>query len=297
MRWLAPPAASLPPGEPWRRAPRRSGRLLAALLAAGATVACHAPGSGAPPGRRSERTTLKIFLLLGQSNMAGRGALGPGEAPPAHPRVKALDRNDRWMPAVDPIHFDKPSAGVGPGTSFGWTVADAIPGAVVGLVPCAVGGSSIDQWSSRDEGGLYEEALRRARIALRDGELAGILWHQGESDAANADAYARKATALFADIRRDLGAPDVPIVVGTIGDFYRGGGPINRAIRSLSSIVPRSALVDATGLAHKGDQVHFDTPSARELGRRYARAWLDLTREPDRRRPPPSNRSPQRDRE
>jgi Carbohydrate esterase, sialic acid-specific acetylesterase len=237
-------------------------------------------GSAEVGGVRSGAATdaKLVFLLVGQSNMAGRGQVEDADRV-AHPRVWALDREDRWVPAVDPIHFDRPAvAGVGPGTSFGRAVADAMPDVIVGLVPCAVGGSSIDDWSSEVRDGLHAEAVRRARIALEGGTLAGILWHQGESDVAAPDHYAEKAARLFADLRRDLAAPGAPVIVGTLGDFLAGAEALNRVLRSLPESVPRCACAGAEGLGHGGDRVHFDAASARVLGRRYARKWLDLAR-------------------
>ena len=52
-----------------------------------------------------------LFLLVGQSNMAGRGVVAPEDKVP-HKRVLSLNKEDKWVPAVDPIHFDKPIAGV-----------------------------------------------------------------------------------------------------------------------------------------------------------------------------------------
>ena len=52
-----------------------------------------------------------LFLLFGQSNMAGRGVVEPEDTKP-HPRVLMLSKDGKWVPAVDPMHFDKPSAGV-----------------------------------------------------------------------------------------------------------------------------------------------------------------------------------------
>src|SRR4051812_12518804 len=89
---------------------------------------------------------LDLYLLVGQSNMAGRGAVEPMDKAP-HGRVSFLDRLDAWQPAVDPMHHDKPAlVGVGPGKTFGEVMAEASPGAHIGLVPCAVGGSSISCW-------------------------------------------------------------------------------------------------------------------------------------------------------
>jgi len=226
-----------------------------------------------PPAKEDFR----IFLLVGQSNMAGRGAVEEQDKKP-HPRVVTLDKAGKWVPAVDPIHFDKPNiAGVGLGTTFGKVIADRYPGDVIGLLPCAFGGTSIDQWSSDKKDGLYADAIRRSRIALKDGVLAGILWHQGEADAGKSDVYAEKAAKLFAAFRQDLEAPNVPIVVGVLGEFHAGKDRINAVLRSLPKSITNLAVAESEGLGHKGDKVHFDAAAYREFGRRYAAKWLELT--------------------
>jgi hypothetical protein len=42
--------------------------------------------------------------------------------------------------------------------------------------------------------------------------------------------------------------------------------------------VPNTAFVSAEGLKHKGDKIHFDSPSFRELGKRYAEAYWKMAR-------------------
>ncbi|MDB5295156.1 MAG: axe1-6A 1 [Phycisphaerales bacterium] len=220
----------------------------------------------------------KVFLLVGQSNMAGRGKVEEQDRKP-HPRVLSLDKAGKWVPAVDPIHFDKPTiAGVGLGTTFGRVVADASPGDTVGLVPCAVGGTSIDEWSPDKPDGLYAAAVRRGKLALKDGTPAGVLWHQGEADSSpeKVAAYPAKAAALFAAFRRDLAAPDVPVVVGGIGEFHGGHERINAALQAVAAAVPRCGYVAPTGLTDKGDKTHFDAASYREFGKRYAAKWAEL---------------------
>lgn len=57
------------------------------------------------------------FLLVGQSNMAGCGTVEAQDKTP-HPRVLMLNKADAWVPAIDPLHFDKPAAGLGLGKTF-----------------------------------------------------------------------------------------------------------------------------------------------------------------------------------
>ena len=90
-----------------------------------------------------EKADFHLYLLAGQSNMAGRGKISSQDKV-AHPRVFVLTKANQWEPAVDPLHFDKSVAGVGLGKTFGEVIADANPNVVIGLIPCAVGGSPIE---------------------------------------------------------------------------------------------------------------------------------------------------------
>lgn len=63
------------------------------------------------------RENFHLILLAGQSNMAGRGVISPSDRIP-HPRVLMQNRQGEWVPAVEPVHYDKDFAGVGPGRSF-----------------------------------------------------------------------------------------------------------------------------------------------------------------------------------
>jgi hypothetical protein len=220
---------------------------------------------------------LQIFLLIGQSNMAGRGAVEAEDMVP-HPRVLTLTKDLAWVPAVDPIHFDKPERiGTGLGKTFGAVLADADPAAVIALVPAAFGGSALDEWAPGQP--HYVKAVARAKEALKHGHLAGILWHQGESDSKPelAATYAVRFAMMIAQLRADLDSQDVPVIVGETGHFRADGAAINDVLARLPDFVPHCAFVSAEGLADQGDKLHFDSPAFRELGRRYAKAWLDLS--------------------
>jgi hypothetical protein len=247
------------------------------LILAGCKVPRQAQEPGADPN-------FHLYLLVGQSNMAGRGA--PDAASKSiHPRVMMLDKQNQWVPATDPLHFDKPAVvGVGPGFTFGQILAEKAPKKVrIGLIPCAVGGSSIEAWQ---QGGYdqptkthpYDEALARARAAQQSGVIKGIIWHQGESDSSpdKAAAYLPKLISLIAAFRRELGQAQLPFVAGELGYYQPAYQAINRQLAQLPGQVPHTAVVSAEGLNHKGDITHFDTPSARELGRRYAAAMIRL---------------------
>ena len=131
-------------------------------------------GQDAAPARPPKDRFL-LVVLAGQSNMAGRGVPKP-EDRVAHPRVVMLDRRGEWVPCADPIHYDVGEAGVGPGKAFAEALAESDPSIVVGVVPCAVGGSPISVWEPGRpfwKGGTewhpYDDCLARVRRAQRDG--------------------------------------------------------------------------------------------------------------------------------
>lgn len=227
---------------------------------------------------------LQLFLLIGQSNMAGRGTVDADQQPNSH--IWMLTKSLSWVPARDPMHFDKPAViGVGPGLAFAQKLSATYPAMNIGLVPCAVGGSGIDVWKpgayyEPTKSYPYDDALRRAKKALEQGQLVGFIWHQGESDSTpdKADVYEDKLVELVNRFRKELNAPDVPFVVGTLGDFVVNRNPnaktVNDALQRATRRIPRSYCVLSSGLTDKGDSTHFDTRSAQTLGQRYADVFI-----------------------
>ena len=244
---------------------------IAALLA---VAACRAP-SPARPTTTPRR--MQLVLLAGQSNMAGRGYVEPEDKVP-NARVLMLDSTGRGVPAVDPVHFDKPAAGVGPGRAFALALAARDTTAVIGLVPTAVGGTSIASWvpngfDAATKTHPYDDALKRIDVARSAGAFVAILWHQGESDS-----NVRGVAEHEARLRAATGAPDAPFLIGELGHFAeKPWTPERAAIDSIHRLVarttPHAAYVSSEGLAHRGDTLHFAAPAARELGRRYADAY------------------------
>ncbi|HEV7402223.1 MAG TPA: sialate O-acetylesterase [Chthoniobacteraceae bacterium] len=221
---------------------------------------------------------LRLFLLIGQSNMAGRGIVEPQDTE-THPRIFMLTKDLQWTLAKDPLHFDKPNiAGVGLGSEFARVLAKADPQAKIGLIPAAFGGTSIAQW--KPGGALYKDAVARAREAMKSGTLAGILWHQGEADSAPAkvEIYADQFAAMIAQLRTDLDAPNVPLLVGELGRYEPKYQAFNEALPAVVAKVPHAALVSSEGLVANPDNVHFNASSLRKFGTRYAEAFLKISR-------------------
>lgn len=126
--------------------------------------------------------------------------------------------------------------------------------------------------------------MRRARVAQEFGVLQGILWHQGESDATSdrANVYYEKLVSLVSCLRSEFSNPDLPFIVGELGQFgdnSKNRDVINQALRELPIHVKNTAFVSSINLTDQGDQLHFDANSSRELGKRYALAYLKLSGE------------------
>ena len=225
---------------------------------------------------------LNLFLLIGQSNMAGRGRLG--EVPSLQHAEVSMFRNDRWIPAQEPLHTDKPSiAGIGLGMSFAVELLARTAIAPVGLVPCAFGGTSLAEWMPGTE--LYENAVSLSLAAIRSGgQLRGILWHQGEGDSGNHDdasSYGRRFQAMIRKLRTELSAEPIPVIAGELGTFLQRdddtdfSAVVNQELRGLEDAVPLYGCVGAHDLGHNGDELHFDAASLREFGLRYATKYIE----------------------
>jgi hypothetical protein len=224
-----------------------------------------------------------IYLLMGQSNMAGRGKLTDDYKSVADPRVLMLNKANEWVPAKHPLHFDKPVAAVGPGLAFGIAMAEASPGKKIGLIPCAVGGTSINKWipgafDPPTKTHPWDDAEKRIKEGMKYGTIKGVIWHQGESDS-NPDSaaiYLERLSVLINRIRTLAGDKKLPFVAGELGKYEPGYKVINDILVNLPAKVSNTALVSSEGLVHNGDHVHFDAASAGELGKRYAKAMLGI---------------------
>ncbi len=220
---------------------------------------------------------MKVFLLCGQSNMAGRGEFG--QFPPIRdPRCFML-RCGQWVPMEEPVTCDKclSMLGIGPGSSFAKAYAETFD-EDVGLVACAYGGSSLTDW--RVDGPLFRHAVAMGKLVQETDEIAGILWHQGESenfDLQRAETYAQRFTKIMESLLARLHI-SVPVILGELGSFQDTepyNGLVNEQIRALGER-PGWGYASAEGLTDKGDALHFDTRSQMELGKRYFDVYKTL---------------------
>ena len=246
-----------------------------------------------------------LWLLAGQSNMEGVGDLVDVQKP--DPMVHTFDMFDQWGIATEPLHnlpgsvdrvhwrksaqgelkrltgdalttFNtnrKKGAGLGLPFAVEMVRRTGIP---VGLVPCAHGGTSMDQWSPslKDKEGdsLYGAMLRRFHLV--GGHVTGVLWYQGESDANP------KAAPLFQDkfdkfvrsVRDDFGQPNMVFYFVQIGRHVDRSNTlewnqVQETQRTLAESIPHSGVVSAIDVA-LDDGIHVGTQDQKRIGKRLA---------------------------
>jgi len=225
---------------------------------------------------------LKIFLLIGQSNMSGRGELQEVSSI-KHPQI-FMFRDSVWKIAKEPMHQDNPKiVGVGLAMSFAAELLKSQPNSNIGLVPCAVGWTALSQWMPGCK--FYENAVSTTRKAMSNGVLNGILWHQGENDSCNIDEaknYGEQLNKLIDSLRTDLNADAIPFIVGELGNYlkkmtdFKYFNLVNKQLFELERFVLNYGCVSADGLTCKSDGLHFDSKSLREFGIRYAKKYLTI---------------------
>ena len=223
---------------------------------------------------------MKSVLLIGQSNMAGRGF--SSEVMPICNENIFMLRNSRWQMMTEPIHFDRAVAGVGPAASFAQAWCNANKNEQIGLIPCAEGGSSIDEWNK--EGALFRHAVSEAKFAMGNSELIAILWHQGESDGHSGKYknYYQKLNVLINSFRKELGALEAPFIVGGLGDYLGKSGfgiscvehdLINQELLKYAENNRNCYFVTGIKLYPNPDGIHINAESQRRFGIRYFEAY------------------------
>lgn len=246
---------------------------LALVLCAGL-----AAGDGAGVAIPADKASFHVFVLMGQSNMAGTSLPIPVEYVDPAAEVYVIRKDLAWRPAATPLD---PANGQGfsLGQSFARHYAALHPGVKVGVIQCARGGRGIKELAKggkdRDGSPNYDDSLAKIRAAQTRGTLKGVLWHQGETDCGDG-AYNAKLAALIADLRADTGVADLPIIAGQLGQFATWTSGFNGRIPAAAKDIARCAVATSEGLLDMGDKVHFSGFASEVFGARYLKAYLQL---------------------
>ena len=230
----------------------------------------------------------KIFLLGGQSNMAGSGEIKDLDEPYSDPlaSIQIWNPEQGWID-LKPGHDGRNE--FGPDIAFGHEIAKVLPDDDIRFIKYAAGGTALyDDWSPELKGPQYSEFMRTAEAALgnlrdseTDFEIVAMLWFQGESDASEgqAESYETNLTNFIAHMREQFESPEMPFVIARVLSFYGGETGQARIVRDaqvrIAESDPRAAWfdTDASPVIHPVDnQGHYNAEGNVCNGLGFARA-------------------------
>ncbi|MDE5784811.1 MAG: acetyl xylan esterase [Prevotella sp.] len=247
-----------------------------------------------------------IYLCFGQSNMEGAARPEAQDLVSPGPRfllMSAVDDPQRgrkmgeWCEAVPPLC--RPNTGLTPVDYFGRTMIQGLPENIrVGVIHVAIGGIRIEGFMPDSIAGYvktapgwmkgmleaydnnpYERLVTLAKKAQQDGVIKGILMHQGESNTGDQE-WANKVQYVYDHLLGDLQLKpeEVPLLAGEVVQANGKGQCIamNKQIQELPKTLHTSLVISSTGCTNGPDNLHFDAPGYRELGRRYGEKMLSL---------------------
>ena len=225
-----------------------------------------------------------IWLIAGQSNGSGTG-LGPALDPPTL-GVHLFGNDEVWKLACHPVEDATRTKhpitvhGVfqanSPWLAFGRRLL-SVTGRPVGLIPTALGGSPLAMWLPEPRGALLDNAL--AMLEAAGGKLAGVVWHQGESDCQPglAESYGERFPHFVTAIREAAGNPDLPILTAQLGRCTSPMEParhrcwtlLRETQRRLADQLEYVSVVPSIDLP-LSDEIHLSAASCVKLGERFA---------------------------
>jgi len=238
----------------------------------------------------ADEAKMKVFILAGQSNMVGSGVVKelPESLRGEVERV-VLRRGGKWVP------FRPVGNRFGPEVTFARGLAEAYPDAKLGIIKDATGGTSLLAWApdwSKEQaertgnaarGPLYKKLMQQVQPVLEeDVEIAGVLWMQGERDARFepvAREYEENLRTLIAAFRRDTGRNELPFILGQVNPppaRYPGQQFVREAQAQVAKKDQQAGLVSTEGLPKHKDNLHYNTEGQLELGRRFAKKFLEV---------------------
>lgn len=229
-----------------------------------------------------------VFVMAGQSNMAGRARVAPEDTIP-NPRILSLDLEHNWVMAKAPLHKYQPNLmGLDCGVSFATELLKHVPDSIhIALVPTAIGGTSIEQWlkdTSKKDISLLTNLKQKTEYAQKYGVLKAVLWHQGEADAKSktTSQYQERFLKFIDALRTHFKKPNLPIIIGELGKnrYDKNNQAERKKINAiLKSVAAQDDFLKLVPLKYTTtfDGYHFDAPSVRKMGRSYAKAYKRLT--------------------
>ena len=242
-----------------------------------------APQSPAAP----EDDSYDIFLLIGQSNMAGRGPMIEGDQEVYSDKVFLLDKSGKAVPATNPLN-QYSTVGksvslqqIGPGFSFSKKLAQET-GRKILLVVNARAETAISEWLPDASTGYFNAAVQRTKQALAlGGELKAVLWHQGCNDSykqSDIDVYLSRLRTIVVEFRKQTQTASV-FIAGELPQWRPYSAAFNKMLKDIYFNVPYADYVSSEGctcVSPNNDDPHFSRDGQILLGERYADKVLEI---------------------
>ncbi len=243
-----------------------------------------ATGGAGTGGTTSAGPVFHIFMLMGQSNMAGVAKRQDSDKN-TDPRVKVWggcgQPAGQWNTVTNPPLNDCPgekgwnlSDSVDPGIWFAKTLLPALPeGDTIGLVGTAESGESINTFIT---GGSHHQMILNKIAGAKtaaNARFAGVIFHQGESDNTQST-WPAKVVQLYNEVKQAWGVSyDVPFI---LGELPAGGccSAHNTRVHEAADLLPDGYWIPQTGTAVM-DEYHFDHASVVLMGTRYGEKMIE----------------------
>ena len=230
----------------------------------------------------------KVYILSGQSNAVGQYA--PSAELPTELQAVQEDVQvciDGYWTPLQPGLGTATVDDFGPEITFGRTLADAMPEENVALIKHARGATTLAvDWDPENPNGLYDGLIADVNASMAevtsqnpDGELAGMIWMQGESDAFTleyAQAYETNLREFIESVREDVGVADLPFVIGKIppDPVWTHYDLIRQAQENVAASMENVSIISTDDLPVTSH--HYNATGQQMLGERFADAILDM---------------------
>jgi len=257
------------------------------------------------------RAVPKIYVvpIIGQSNSVGSNDEGHTDEDVTFPNIlqtsccnngESDSNNCQLVQGQDPLHHQCDydflnGQSVGFGMSFARELRQTIaPDEVIVLVPAGIGATGFvdDVWTAYTGRGFIQALLKiqstfkliTQKYPEHEVQLAGYLWHQGETDAlvntTVADYLNQDIIPMIRAWRNSTLIPqtnaNVPFVVGNlVPEWVEDPNQTQRlgvmtALQVLDQFVPYTMCAPSQGLLRAvSNQIHFSADSQRLFGKRY----------------------------
>ena len=246
----------------------------------------------------------KLFLMGGQSNMAGLGGYDTPlptiyNTPPQNVKfwdygtpqpVDGLYGNfthpwvgDHWVELTG--GFGHMPQYFGSEVNFGRKLHELYPNDEIYIVKEAISNSNLAiDWNPNGSDSIYNRFKERANAAIaklvaegKTPQIVGMVWMQGSGDVILGDTYAQaykdNLKGFIAKVRQDFNAPNAKFVIGRNVNYTYGTQANLDLIRAAHVEVPQEVAncswVNTDDLQW-GCTAHFGTEGQLELGERFA---------------------------